>query len=320
MTIFLCKAMRRIRIIIAAVVSLLCGASLGAQNLTDLKIGEVLVDNTEGVTDDYGQRNGWIELFNTSSGTVKFGGCYLSDDLSDLKKYHIPTSDLSTKIGPRQSVVFYTSGKSFQGTYHTNFQLRRGTTVYLVSNDGRTVIDRIDIPADLPADHSVVRVPQGVKGMDFETRVSAKPTPGTYNGDVDAKSKSEVMGEKDPHGFVLTLIAVSVVFTALIILAIIFGWIGKMSRRLQSPSPKEARPRKVKGSRKAGEMTPEIAAAISMALSRESGGEVQAAIALALHDYLGGGIHDLESLVITIVPSACGGWADNTQTFRQSPR
>ncbi len=311
--------MRRFKIFFAAV-SLLSGVSLGAQNLSDLIIGEALVENTGGVTDGYGRKNGWIELFNTSSGSVKFGGCYLSDDKSDLKKYHIPTSDLSTRLGPRQSVVFYASGDSFQGTYYTNFHLRRGSTLYLVSNDGKTIIDQIDIPADLPADHSVVKVPKGVKGLDFETRISDKPTPGAYNGDVDAKTKSEVMKEKDPHGWVLTLIAVSVVFTALMILAFIFGLIGNIHKRPRSGAPKEVKRKKVKATSKDVGITPEIAAAICMALSQESGGEVQAAIALALHDYLGAGIHDLESFALTIVPSGQSGWTDKTQTFRQSPR
>ena len=104
--------MRHSRIILSIAITLLCGLSLGAQNMSDLLIGEVLVENTSGIVDGYGQRNGWIELFNTSNGTVKFGGCYLSDDKSNLKKYHIPTSDRSAQLGPRQSVVFYTSGNS----------------------------------------------------------------------------------------------------------------------------------------------------------------------------------------------------------------
>ena len=63
-----------------------------------------------------------------------------------------------------------------------------------------------------------------------------------------------------------------------------------------------------------------FAAAISMALSQEFGGEVYAAIAMALDDYLGGGIHDEESFVITIRPSQNGNWNDKTQNFRQLPR
>ena len=311
--------MRYSKTIISVTVALFLGVSLAAQNLSDLLIGEVLVENTSGLVDDYGQRNGWIELFNTSSGTVKFGGCYLTDDKSDLKKYHIPTSDMDAKVGPRQSVIFYASGNASQGTFYTNFKLRKGSTVYLVSNDGRTIIDQVDIPADLPADQSIVRIPVGVKAMSFQTKVNPSPSPGSYNGDVDAKTKSQVMKEQDPHGFVLTLIAVMVVFIALLILAFIFGWIGNASKRALEGGPKASKKEKTKKA-KPGEMTPEIAAAISMALSQEFGGEVYAAIALALDDYLSGGIHDLESMIITIKPSTGSQWADKTQNFRQLPR
>lgn len=306
--------MRDLRIFIISVLSLLGATTLGAQNLTDLLIGEVLVENTNGLTDGYGQRNGWIELFNTSSGTVKFGGCYLSDDESNLRKYHIPTSDMAAKLGPRQSIVFYASGNASQGTFYTNFKLRNGSTIFLVSNDGRTIIDKVEIPSDLPADQSVVRIPFGIKGMDFETKVNPNPTPGSYNGDVDAKTKSQIMKEQDPHGLVLTFIAVMVVFLALMILAFIFGWIGNANKREKESAPK------AKKVHKQGNMSPEVAAAISMALSMELGDEVYAAIALALDDYLAGGVHDVESMIITIKPSAGSQWADKTQNFRQLPR
>ena len=67
-------------------------------------------------------------------------------------------------------------------------------------------------------------------------------------------------------------------------------------------------------------MSPEVAAAITMALSQEYGGEVYAAIALALDDYIGGGVHDAESYVITIKPTPCSRWNEKTQNFRQLTR
>lgn len=307
--------MKRFGQLLTLAVLMLSGLGLQAQNLSDLRIGEVLVENTNGLTDGYGQRNGWIEIFNNSYGSVKFAGCYLSDDKDNLRKYHIPASDATTVLKPRQSVVLYAGGNASLGTYYTNFTLRNGSTIYLVSNDGRTVIDTIDIPADLPADHSVVKVPTGVKMLDFEIKITDKPTPGSYNGDVDAKTNSQIMKEKDPHGWVLTLISVSVVFIALTILAFIFGWIGKANTKTTSPKPAKS-----SGKAKGGNMTTEVAAAISMALSQEFGGEIHAAIALALDDYLGGGTHDEESFVITIRPSQCSNWNDKTQNFRQLPR
>ncbi len=298
-------------------------AAIGAQaqNLADLRISEVLVENTCGLTDGSGQRNGWIEIFNSSYGTVKFAGCYLSDDAADLTKYHIPSTDASTTLGPRQSVIFHASGNSSQGTYHTNFTLSRGMTVYLVNNDGHTVIDTLEIPSDLPADHSVARIPTGVKMMDFETAITDRPTPGSYNGDVDAMTNNQKMKEKDPHGWVLTLISVSVVFAALTILAFIFGWIGNANKKkaLKAAGQSKNMPAHAKGGSSTN-MSPEVAAAISMALTQEFGTEVYAAIAMALDDYLGGGVHDQESFIITIRPSQNSGWNDKAQNFRQSPR
>lgn len=295
------------------------GWILPAQNLSDLRISEILVENTAGLTDDFGQRNGWIEIFNSSYGTVKFGGCYLSDDPGNLKKYHIPSTDHSTKAGPRQSVIFYASGNASQGTYYTSFTLRRGTTLYLVSNDGRTILDTLEIPVDLHPDRSVMKVPVGIKEMEFETKNNAFPTPVSYNGDVDAMTRSDIMKQRDPHGWVLTLISVSTVFIALIILAFIFGWIGNASRKAAG-LPTERQKRQARKAARQGEMTPEVAAAISMALSQESGGEVCAAIALALDTCLGTGVHDAESFVITIRPSPRTDWNDKSLTFRKSPR
>ena len=306
----------RFKKIIFLAAALTLSAGLEAQNLSDLRIGEVLVDNTSGLTDGFGQRCGWIEIFNSSYGTVKYGGCYLSDDSSNLKMYHIPTKDAATKLGPRQSVVFYASGIASQGTFYTNFTLEKGKTVFIVGNDGRTILDQIKIPSDLQADRSVMKIPSGVRGMDMETVVNAVPTPGSYNGDVDAKTKSQIMKEKDPMGGVLILISVSVVFIALTILAFIFGWIGNASRKAEAGGGEKSRKKK-KGS---GNMSPEVAAAISMALRQEYGGEVYAAIATALDLYLGDGVHDSESFVITIKPSGNSQWSDKTQNFRQLPR
>jgi len=305
---------------IALAVCLFIGATvLQAQNPIDLRVTEAVVENESGLVDDFGERNGWIEIFNNSNGTVKFAGCYLSDDRNNLKKYHIPTSDRSTQVGPRQSVVFYACGNASHGTFHTNFTLEKGETIYLVSNDGKTIIDQLEIPATLQSDKSVKKVPVGVKETDFETESNSIPTPGSYNGDLDAKSNSEIMKEKDPHGFVLAIISISTVFIALFVLSLIFGWIGRAQKR-QSGGKKAAAVSKPSKKAKPGDVTPEVAAAISLALQQEFGGEVYAAIALALDDYLGGGIHDSESFIITIKPSGSSQWNGKVQNFRKLPR
>ncbi|MCQ2120126.1 MAG: lamin tail domain-containing protein [Bacteroidales bacterium] len=304
--------MKRISATVISIFILLLGShTLGGQNLSDLRISEIQAVNCNGLTDSYGERNGWIEIFNTSYGSVRFAGCFLTDDPSELRKYHTPSSDSRTVLGPRQSVVFHASGKESRGTFHTNFTIGNGSTVYLVSNDGKTIIDQLTVPQDLPADWSVVKVPCGVKMMDYKVTTTQDPTPGTYNGDVNAKSNSDIMKEKDPHGFVLTIISVMVVFLSLFILSRIFKYVGKASMRSGKKAPK---PVKGKG------MSPEAAAAVALALQQEYGGEAEAAIAMALHSYLSECAHDRESYILTIRPTSGSQWNDKTQTFRKTPR
>lgn len=49
----------------------LCSFHSGQRHsATSMRINEVLVINEDNFVDDYGKRHGWIELFNTSAGTV----------------------------------------------------------------------------------------------------------------------------------------------------------------------------------------------------------------------------------------------------------
>lgn len=108
--------------------------------------------------------------------------------------------------------------------------------------------------------------------------------------------KSAEMAEKDPHGVIITLVSVSVVFVALIVLYFAYSFIGKLSSgeiRFKMPDRKKAA---------VSERSPEdeIAAAIALALDQEMNGEVYAAISMALHQYLNDTVHDNESYIITI--------------------
>ncbi|MBQ8812104.1 MAG: OadG family protein [Bacteroidales bacterium] len=109
--------------------------------------------------------------------------------------------------------------------------------------------------------------------------------------------KSAEMAVKDPHGAIITLVSVSVVFVALIVLYFAYSFIGKLSSgKISLKLPKKEK----KKAAATGAPTSEEAAAIAMALDQEMNGEVYAAISLALHQYLNGTVHDNESYIITI--------------------
>ena len=316
--------MKRVLLILALLVSF---TSLRAQNVIDLIIAEALaVPDSTGIVDDYGRQGGWIEIFNTSQGTVNIAGCFLTDDRSDLKKSIIPKGDLKTKIGPRQTVVFYASGNGDDGTYYTNFKVRPGSTVYLVSNDGRTIIDSLAIPASLPVGLSMKKQAFDLRQKEFEPLPDPQvPSPGIYNGDLNAATKAEAMKEKDPHGGILSLVAVTVVFSALAILWFLF-WLffdrpakKAAAAKNQPPKPKKAKKAALTAA-KPGEIPGEVAAAIALAMDMEQGGDDYAAIAAAMHLYFSDAVHDAESFVLTMRPKEGSAWNDKKQIFRKLPR
>ena len=318
---------KRILLILALAVSF---TSLRAQNVIDLIIAEALaVPDSTGIVDDFGRQGGWIEIFNTSQGTVNCAGCFLTDDRTNLKKSIVPKGDLRTKIGPRQTTLFYASGNGDDGTFYTNFKVRPGSTVYLVSNDGRTIIDSLVIPATLPQGMSMMKRAFDLKQKVFEPLPDpAVPSPGIYNGDLNASSKAEAMKEKDPHGGILSLVAVSVVFSALAILWFLF-WLffDRPAKKKAAAKNQPAKPKKEKKGKKAAVMTTadgtpsdEIAAVIALAMDMEQGGDEYAAIAMAMHLYFSDAVHDAESFVLTMRPKEGTAWNDKKQIFRKLPR
>ena len=308
------------RILFPLVILLLGGLQAMGQNVIDLKITEVLAEpDSLGFMDDYGQRNGWVEVTNTSYGTVNMGGCFFTDDKNNLKKSIISKNDLATQIGKRQVVVFHGTGDNGQGTFYLNFKIRRGSTIYLVSNDGRTIVDSIAVPANLPLGKSISKFANDNKKMKFIVDPNpSSPTPGSMNGDANAESNAQKIAKNDPHGFILSLTSISVVFSALAILWFLF-WIlfERPAKKKKEAAAAALLPKKTAS--KPGTVTTEVAAAIGMALDLDTSGEVYAAIATALHLYLSESVHDTESYTITIKPSE-GAWKTHGQTFRRLPK
>ena len=125
------------------------------------------------------------------------------------------------------------------------------------------------------------------------------------------------MMETDPHGWTLTLISVTVVFSALIVLYFVYSLSGSIfsGKFKREPKPKKRTrsviPSEVEGS--------EIAAAIAVALDMENSGDVYAAIATAVHLYLNDAVHDVEPGIVTITRKDSG-WNNKALTFRRLPQ
>ena len=110
--------------------------------------------------------------------------------------------------------------------------------------------------------------------------------------------KSAEMAARDPHGLIITLVSVAVVFSALVILYFAYTFIGKAINGKIDFRRCFRSCRKASASDKCP--SDEEAAAIALALDQELNGEAYAAIAMAMHLYLNDSVHDTESYIITI--------------------
>ena len=254
---------------------------LSAQSITAARINEVMIDNVDNYIDNYGKRSPWIEIYNSSAGTIDLAGCFLTDDPQDLKKYMIPKGDVLTAIKPRQSVVYFADEMPLRGACHLNFTLAPDTTHYLalISSDGNTIIDEVEVPASLPANHSYARIDDGVRtAVATEAwHITQHTTPGSNNVVKDKNEKIDRLQEADPNGFVMTITAMLVVFSGLLILFLAYKFVGIVAMRLEGRK-ENLHSRLHKESTESASTTedPLVAVAISLALTTElemGGGE-----------------------------------------------
>ena len=272
-----------------------------AQRATSMRINEVLVINEDNFVDDYGKRHGWIELFNTSAGTVNIAGCFLTDDKNNPKKYPIPKGDVLTQIPPHQHTRFWADGEPNRGTFHVNFTLDPSKENYiaLYDADGKSLIDEITIPAAQKPDVSYGRIIDGKEEWAQLTKV----TPSTNNLTLDSNEKIENFKTNDSLGIGMTITAMAVVFLGLLLLFLIFKQVGKAAIAASK-----------RNAQKAG-------APVNVNTPDEVSGEVFAAIATALYE-MSDDNHDIEHTVLTIrkVRRAYSPWSSKIYSLRETPR
>lgn len=128
-------------------------------------------------------------------------------------------------------------------------------------------------------------------------------------------AKAESLWQTDPHGWTLTLIAVSTVFLGLIILYFIYTLSGNIFSGKYKRAPKE---KKVTTAVKkaSGKVDDEVATAIALALQMNGGDEVYAAIATALHLHINCNTHDGGPFIITIKPCQSA-WGNKMLNLRK---
>jgi len=141
----------------------------------DLYINEFMAGNLSTRTDEYGEYDDWLEIYNGDVNPVWLGDKYLSDDINEPEKWKLP----ETVLDPGQFILIWADGQSGQGPNHASFRLSKsGEEIVLFESPGRNslVIDRLAFGSQQD-DVSLGRSTDG--GVDWISFTS--PTPGFSN-------------------------------------------------------------------------------------------------------------------------------------------
>ena len=145
-----------------------------------LWLSEVQPQNLTGPTDAAGERDPWVELFNSGSTPVDLGGMYLSDDPAHLERWKFPAN---TILGAGQFRLVWLDGQPGQSTaseVHADFRIAATDGVLLLSRDisgSSQVVDSLRYRG-VAADESYGRFP--ADAVDRAQRFSY-PTPAAQN-------------------------------------------------------------------------------------------------------------------------------------------
>lgn len=279
-----------------------------AQSRSALRINEVMVVNDSSMVDEYGNHVAWIELFNSNFAPLQISSVYLTNDSTQPRKYPVPLGDVNTKIPKRQHVVFFADGEPNLGTFHTSFALIPGQENWIgvYDADGKTLIDEVTVPATLLPNQSWARTADG-EG-EWALRTGGKHdyiTPSSANVIKDTNRKIDLFAEQDENGFGMTIMAMCIVFTALLLLCLSFYAIGKIGGAVSKMNKMRAH----------GVDNETISA---RDVAHDSGEEI-AAIVMALNEHLNA--HDSENTILTInkVKRAYSPWSSKIYGLREVP-
>ncbi|MBN8683666.1 MAG: CotH kinase family protein [Chitinophagales bacterium] len=120
-------------------------------------INEFMASNTNTVTDQDGEYEDWIELYNTSASSFDLSGWFLSDNPDNLQKYELPAG---TSIAGNGYLIVWADEDGTQVGLHANFKLSAsGEVVYLVDPSG-AIAQEVSF-GQQESDKSYSRIPNG---------------------------------------------------------------------------------------------------------------------------------------------------------------
>lgn len=139
----------------------------------DIALNEFLAINDSCLSDQYGEYDDWIEIYNFGNDTLNLNGIYITDQLDQPQKHQIQ-SDLH--ILPDSFVVLWADNQPQQGTKHLSFALAGEGEAIGIFSPEKEPIDTVHFSRQRP-DISAGRPINKSDNWNYY----AEPTPGYAN-------------------------------------------------------------------------------------------------------------------------------------------
>ena len=142
-----------------------------------LYINEIVADNKSTVSDEAGDFDDWVEIYNPGTTDVDLAGYWFSD--GDMPLYQIPDGyPAETTVSAGGYVLVWFDGEPGEGPLHVDMKLQEaGESVLLYAPDAVQIIDSYEFP-ELFDDVSAIRFPDGTD--DWYRTVTPTPLANNY--------------------------------------------------------------------------------------------------------------------------------------------
>lgn len=301
------------RIILAAVL-VLGSLNMFGQGARNIRINEVMTVNSNSLQDEFGQRLPWVELANVSYSTYNIRDMYITTDRRALDKSLsapermqlmsiIPSGDERTSMSAQEHLVFFLNASPSHGAMHLSARVDHQSPMWIALYDGNGIdlIDSVTVPLLAP-DCSYARIKDGA--ATWEIKSAEAVTPGIGNYTTVTETKIAKWKRDDPHGIVVTVLSMGIVFSCLALLYIVFRLLGIVivhKRSLEKAGKKQPIRAVVKTGGKIAQKGHKTVNILHDGMQTKGiDKEIYiAVIAMALKQYQED-VHDVESGVITI--------------------
>jgi len=141
---------------------LFCVTYINAQS--PITINEFMASNSDSVTDQDGDFDDWIELYNKSNEAFDLSGWHLSDNPDNLDKYKFPEG---TIIGPSGFLIVWADEDGDQDGLHANFKLSSVGEVIMITDPDTVIVEEVVYGQQQP-DMGYARTPNGTGSFEIQ--------------------------------------------------------------------------------------------------------------------------------------------------------